>query len=160
MQKTPLLQPSTLRTGLALREPKKKIKQVFTIWPETEDDEHLHQALLLVGDPKAQCKEKLRQMDADLFCKADEVINYLWHIHQSIESSRLALDYGICADEHKNDLDQTENPLYVPYEFYALFYEFTDIDRNLHRTNVEFSHVPIEGPVVAKNKKPVIRWSP
>ena len=52
----------------------------------------------------------------------------------------------------------TDNPLYVPHQFYRDFFEFTGIDSNRPGINVEYSHVPIEGPVLKPNDKITVKW--
>ena len=158
MQKTPLLQPSTFGAGVTSREPKKKIEQVLTIWSKTEDEEHLHQALLLVGDDKAQCKQQLRDMDADFYGKTDEVINYLYDFYESRMGDAISFDYGRTIKIHNSELDQTEYPIYIPHEFYSYFFEFTGINRNEAGKGIRFTHVPIEGAPTIKRKQ--AKWSP
>ena len=145
MQKTPLLQPSTFGAGQPFRESKTQIVQRISVQSKTEDEEHLHKALLLIGDKEAKIKQDVRDLDNKNSKELDEIVNYLFYFYDALACESIHLDYGSVIETHNKDLRLTRKPIILTHYQFEVIVRFLRID-DLVISRYTLYKLPIEEP--------------
>ena len=110
------------------------------IFYQNEDDESLHRALLLVGDPKAEAREKIREY-APLFGKQTQLIaDYL--VKYLDDCVLLGMDQAWLA--HSARVSTVYEPAQLPTGFWLAMLTLTGRSSHFHAVQVDMLPITIE----------------